>query len=197
LRIEPAPVGSGVTYQLEAEFGSVPLAFLKAVEDGVRETLMQGLYGWRVTDCVVAMTETIRYRHFALSTAAAHRDLAPLVLMAALKAAGTVVCEPIHRFALEVPADTLAAMLPVLARLGAGAQTPTMSGVSCRLEGEIRAARVHELQQALPGLSRGEGVMEAGFDHYRPIRGPFPVRPRMGADPLDRKEYLRSLARRG
>ena len=197
LRIEPAPVGSGLTYRLEAEFGSVPLAFLKAVEEGVRETLNQGLYGWRVTDCVVAMTETIRYRHFALSTAAAHRDLAPLVLMAALKAAGTVVCEPIHRFALEVPADTLAALLPVLARLGAGAQTPTMHGSSCRLEGEIRAGRVHELQQALPGLSRGEGVMEAEFDHYRPIRGPFPVRPRMGVDPLDRKEYLRRLARRG
>jgi ribosomal protection tetracycline resistance protein len=197
VRIEPGPVGSGVTYRLEAEYGSVPAAFLKAVEDGVRETLNQGLYGWRVTDCVVAMTETIRYRHFALSTAAAHRDLAPLVLMAALKAAGTVVCEPIHRFALEVPADTLAGLLPVLARLGAGAQTPTMHGASCGLDGEIRAARVHELQQALPGLSRGEGVMEATFDHYRPIRGPFPVRPRMGVDPLDRKEYLRSLARRG
>ncbi len=197
LRIEPAPVGSGMTYRLEAEFGSVPLAFLKAVEDGVRETLKQGLYGWRVTDCVVAMTETIRYRHFALSTAAAHRDLAPLVLMAALKTAGTVVCEPIHRFALELPADTMAAILPVLARLGAGASTPTMHGALCQLEGEIRAARVHELQQALPALSRGEGVMEAGFDHYRPIRGPFPVRPRLGADPLDRKEYLRRLARRG
>ena len=197
VRIEPAQAGSGVTYRLEAEFGSVPFAFLKAVEEAVRETLDQGLYGWRVTDCVVAMTETIRYRHFAESTAAAHRDLAPLVTMAALKAAGTQVCEPIHRFGLEVPADSLAGLLPVLARLGAGAQTPTMHGSSCRLEGEIRAARVHELQQALPGLSRGEGVMEAAFDHYRPIRGPFPVRPRTGADPRDRKEYLRRLARRG
>jgi ribosomal protection tetracycline resistance protein len=119
------------------------------------------------------------------------------VTMAALKAAGTQVCEPIHRFALEVPADALAGLLPVLARLGAGAQTPTMHGGACRLEGEIRAARVHELQQALPGLTRGEGVMEAAFDHYRPIKGPFPVRPRIGADPRDRKEYLRRLARRG
>jgi ribosomal protection tetracycline resistance protein len=197
LRIEPAPPGSGLIYRLEAELGSVPAAFLKAVEDGVRETLEQGLNGWRVTDCLVAMTETIRYRHFALSTAAAHRDLAPLVTMAALKAAATQVCEPIHRFALEVPADALAGLLPVLARLGAGAQTPTMHGGACRLEGEIRAARVHELQQALPGLTRGEGVMEAAFDHYRPIKGPFPVRPRIGADPRDRKEYLRRLARRG
>ena len=197
LRIEPGSPGSGVTYRLEAEFGSVPFAFLKAVEDAVRETLAQGLHGWRVTDCVVAMTETIRYRHFAESTAAAHRDLAPLVTMAALKAAGTVVCEPIHRFALEVPADALAGLLPVLARLGAGASTPTMTGATCHLEGEIRAARAHELQQALPVLTRGEGVMEAGFEHYRPIRGPFPVRPRLGADPRDRKEYLRGLARRG
>jgi len=195
LRIEPAPAGSGVTYRLEADLGSVPFAFLKAVEDAVRETLGQGLHGWRVTDCVVAMTETVRYRHFAASTAADHRDLAPLVLMAALKAAGVVVCEPIHRFALEVPADTLAGLLPALTRLGAGAQTPTLQGSSCRLEGEIRAARVHELQQALPGLSRGEGVMEAAFDHYRPARGAIPTRPRTDRNPLNRKEYLAYVRR--
>ena len=33
------------------------------------------------------------------------RNLTPLVLMNALKEAGTVVCEPIHRFSLEVPVD--------------------------------------------------------------------------------------------
>jgi ribosomal protection tetracycline resistance protein len=36
--------------------------------------------------------------------------------MAALKQAGTVVCEPVHRFRLDTPADTLNVLLPVLAR---------------------------------------------------------------------------------
>ena len=95
-----------------------------------------------------------------------------------------------------IPADTLGSILPVLARLGAGAQTPTMRGSACLLEGEIRAARVHELQQDLPALTRGEGVLEAAFDHYRPIKGPFPTRPRTDNNPLDRKEYLQHIARR-
>ena len=52
LRVEPAPVGSGVEFRLEVELGSMPLSFLKAVEETVRETLQQGLYGWQVTDCI-------------------------------------------------------------------------------------------------------------------------------------------------
>ena len=40
-----------MTFRLEIELGSLPLAFFKAVEETVRETLHQGLYGWQVTDC--------------------------------------------------------------------------------------------------------------------------------------------------
>ncbi|HEX4684737.1 MAG TPA: translation factor GTPase family protein, partial [Gemmatimonadaceae bacterium] len=58
LRIEPAPVDSGITFRIEAELGSMPYAFFKAVESTVRETLQEGLYGWAVTDCVVAMTHS-------------------------------------------------------------------------------------------------------------------------------------------
>src|SRR5207248_2878604 len=58
LRVEPAAVGSGVEFRIEAELGSMPLAFFRAVEDTVRETLRQGLCGWEVTDCAVAMTDS-------------------------------------------------------------------------------------------------------------------------------------------
>ena len=36
----------------------MPLAFFKAVEETVRETLRQGLHGWQVTDCTVTMTHS-------------------------------------------------------------------------------------------------------------------------------------------
>ena len=58
------------------------------------------------------------------------------------------------------------------------------------VEGEIPAARVHDLQQQLPALTRGEGVLESAFDRYEPVRGPAPSRPRTDHNPLDRKEYL-------
>ena len=159
----PARVGSGVEFRLEVELGSMPLSFHKAVEETVRETLHQGICGWQVTDCTVTMTHS-GYWARPGSTAGDFRNLTPLVLMSALQQAGTMVCEPIHRFHLEIPSDTLGPMLPVLARLHAVPRTPEMRGSSCTLEGEIPAARVHELQQQLPALTRGEGVLECAFD---------------------------------
>ena len=207
LRVEPAAAGSGVRFRVEAELGSMPLAFFAAVEDTVRETLRQGLYGWEVTDCTVAMTHSGYLAKHGLghqpfnksisSTGEDFRKLTPLVLMDALRQAGTVVCEPIHRLRLEVPDDTLGAVLPVLARLDAVPGTPVPRGSSYLLDGEVPAARMHELQQQLSALTRGEGVLETAFDRYQPVRGPFPTRPRTDHDPLDRKAYLRRVLRRG
>jgi ribosomal protection tetracycline resistance protein len=160
----------------------------------VKATLHQGIYGWQVTDCTVTMTHS-GYSSVS-STAGDFRHLTPLVLMSTLKQAGTIVCEPMHRFHLEIPAESFGRILPVLAQLRAVPQTPAMRGALCRLEGEIPAARVHELQQQLPALTRGEGMLESAFDHYEPIRGTIPTRPRTDHNPLNRKEYLLHVVRR-
>jgi ribosomal protection tetracycline resistance protein len=206
LRVEPAPPGTGVRYRLEVELGALPLAFHKAVEETVEQALLQGLHGWRVTDCTVTMTHSdywARQSHAhgtfdksMSSTAGDFRNLVPLVLLRALQRAGTAVHEPVHRFRLEVPADTFGPVLPVLGRLGAVPGTPRIQGASCLLEGEIPAASVHRLRQRLPGLTRGEGVLESAFDHYRPVRGAVPERPRSDHNPLNRKEYLLHVQRR-
>jgi ribosomal protection tetracycline resistance protein len=128
------------------------------------------------------------------STAGDFRNLTPLVLMSALEPARTRVYEPIHRFRLEFPADTLAPLFSVLARLGAVPQAPVTRGSACMLEGHIQAARVHELQRQLPAATRGEGTLESTFDHHRPVRGAIPSRPRSDRNPLDREEYLRRVA---
>uniref|UniRef100_UPI00403FE6E3 GTP-binding protein n=1 Tax=Streptomyces sp. f51 TaxID=1827742 RepID=UPI00403FE6E3 len=207
LRIDPAPVGSGVEFRLEAELGSMPYAFFKAVEDTVEETLGQGLHGWRVTDCVVTMTHSgysprqshahQKFDKSMSSTGADFRGLTPLVLIAALREAGSRVYEPMHRFRLEAPADTLGAVLPVLARQRAVPRSTRIDGSSCVLEGVLPVARAHDLEQQLPGLTRGEGELECAFDHYAPVaHGAVPDRPRTDPNPLDRKEYLLNLTRR-
>ena len=206
LRVGPAAAGSGVRLQIEAELGSMPLAFFRAVEDTVRETLRQGSHGWEVIDCDVAMTHSgylgkhgLGHQSFnksMSSTGEDFRHLTPLVLMDALRQAGTQVHEPIHRFHLEIPADTLGVVVPMLGRLGAVPQTSAIQGGSALLDGEVPAARVHDLEQQLPALTRGEGVAESAFDHYRPVRGTPPTRPRTDRNPLNRKEYLLQVQRR-
>ncbi len=194
LRIEPAPIDAGVTYRLEVELGSLPLSYHKAVEDTARQTLLQGLQGWEVPDCTVTMTHS-GFDSVA-STAGDFRNLTPLVLMEALQAAATQVLEPLHRFQLEIPAETRGPVLTVLGRLRATPGLPWLDGAICRLEGLIPVASVHELQILLPGLTRGEGVLEYSFDRHQAVRGPAPTRKRLGPNPLNRDEYLLAIGRR-
>ena len=204
--MEPAAPGDGVTFAIEVELGSMPPAFFRAVEDTVRATLQQGLHGWQVVDCAVAMTHSgylgkhgLGHQYFAKSlssTGADYRGLTPLVVMDALRRAGTIVEEPVHRFRLEIPDDTLGPVMGELARLAAVADSQMPGEGTSTLEGEIPAAGVHRLRQRLPELTRGEGLLETVFDHHRPVRGAEPERPRSDQNPLDREAYLLRVLRR-
>jgi ribosomal protection tetracycline resistance protein len=201
LRVDPAATGDGVRFRLEIELGALPLAFVKAVEESARRTLQQGLHGWQVIDCTVTLTHSgyvpappYGWSKWS-SSAGDFRKLTPLVLMDALRRARTRVCEPIHRFHAEVPADSLATVLPALARLDAIAHGHRSHGEVLHLDGELPAARVHDLQQRLPALTRGEGVVETTFDRYRPVAGAVPTRTRTDDNPLDREQYLLRVLR--
>src|SRR5258706_14959644 len=88
------------------------------------------------------------------STAGDFRNLTPLVLMNALSEAGTGVYEPMHRFLLELPADTLGATLPALAKLLAIPLEQHTKGALSIVEGPVPAAAGHPLPHEPPGLTR-------------------------------------------
>ncbi|MCA9840363.1 MAG: hypothetical protein KC422_25865, partial [Trueperaceae bacterium] len=195
LRIEPAASNSGITFCLDVDIKSVPMFIFNAVENfyslletTIQETLKQGIYGWQVTDCKITLTHSGYIS--PSSTSADFRKLLPLVLMTALKEAGTEVCEPLQQFYLEIPVDTVGAILAILAKLDAVLQAQDVQGETCVLEGEIPVARVHEFQLWLPSLTRGEGVLETSFSRYEVVRGSFPTRRRSDTSPLNRKAYL-------
>ena len=209
LRVEPGPADSGVDFRLRVDFRAVPLfvyrnldEFAGSMAQYVRDTLREGLHGWPVTDCVVTMTRS-NYSSFdgppatrgPLSTAADFRKLTPLVLMRALARAGSAVCEPMSRVRVDVPAGTLGPVLGALAGLGASVETQVPRGEDVAVAAVLPAADVPGLQRRLPGLTRGEGVLETEFAGYRPVRGQPPSRRRTTADPLNFDEYLAAVGR--
>ncbi|MGH3332770.1 MAG: GTP-binding protein [Nocardioidaceae bacterium] len=206
LRVEPAPIGAGVGFRLDVELGSMPPAFFAAVEEAVRSTLTQGPHGWDVPDCTVVMTRSgywARQSHShgtfdksMSSTAGDFRSLAPLVLMEALRSAGTTVCEPIHRFDLELPEDAYAVVLATLPKVHATPLETAQRGDMLVLRGDVPAAWVHQLHQRVPDLTRGEGLLTTDLDHFRPVIGTPPSRARSDDDPTDPVNYLKVVARR-
>ena len=210
LRVEPAPEGSGVHFQLAVDARVVPLYLYKTIESFaehmagyVRGALREGLNGWEVTDCTVTMADCTYSvpdgppsRRGPLSTAADFRKLTPIVLMHALENAGTAVCEPMVRATVEVPARSLGAVSATLHRLSADLETPSVKGDLATVEAVVSAVRARDLQRELSRLTGGEGVLESSFIGYRPVVGDQPIRRRTTPNPLNRSEYMLYLARR-
>lgn len=190
LRIEPGESGSGIRYV--HGLGSLPLAFYRAIEGTMYETFTQGLSGWDVTDCVVTLTE-VGYSSVA-STAGDFRKLTPLVLMQALSAAGTEVCEPIDQLELEIPEDTFGGVCGALTNARGAIQDAFTDGASYRIICEIPTVEIPAVEQQLPGLTRGEGGWVSTFARYEPVPGEAPIRARTGPNPLNRAHYLAEMA---
>ena len=197
----------GVAFRLRVDPRTVPMNVYKNVDlfaesmgQYVRATLQEGLAGWPVTDCVVTM---VRSNYSVAdgppsqrgpdSTAADFRQLTPLVLMAAVRRAGTAVCEPTVDASLEVPAGSEGPVLAALTRLGASVRSPAAGVELSTIEATLSARRVQDLLRQLPGLTSGEGVLETRFGGYVPVIGAPPSRPRTTANPLHREEYLMSV----
>ncbi|HKI22712.1 MAG TPA: translation factor GTPase family protein [Gaiellaceae bacterium] len=210
LRVEPAREGSGVEFLLEVDHRRVPLyafkkldSFGSAMEEYVSEQLQEGLYGWRVPDCVVTMTDSNysspdgpQSTRGPLSTAADFRKLTPIVVMQALESAGTVVCEPTARVGLEVPTHAVGAVIPALARLGATFETPAPNGERSTITAVLPATRADELHRELPALTGGEGVLDSSLAGYQPVSGEPPTRRRTRPNPLNLGEYVARVERR-
>jgi ribosomal protection tetracycline resistance protein len=192
LHVEPGPAGSGIRFQLDVDPRLVPLYIYKttghftdAMTRYIGQTCEKGLYGWQVTDCVVTMNEcgyyigdgaTKQVLPTPRTTAADFRKLTPLVLMEALRQAGTVVCQPMARVRLEMPAPRMGDVLSALARLGAATEMPTLDAELSVVTALLPSAQVRGLQAQLPGLTSGEGVLDVSFGGYEPVHGIFPAR---------------------
>ncbi|WP_242276926.1 translation factor GTPase family protein [Bacillus cereus group sp. BfR-BA-01446] len=187
-KIERGELNSGITYKLGVELGSLPLAFHKAIEDTVFQTLKQGLYGWDVTDISVTLTHT-GYAS-PVTTASDFRNLTPLVLMDALKKAETYVYEPVNDFELTVPEHAISTAMYKLAAIPATFAEPIFNNDSYQLTGSLPVAKTEHFKRMLHSFTEGEGIFTTKPAGFTKITATFPTRKRVDYNPLNRKDYL-------
>ncbi|MGE6363764.1 GTP-binding protein [Bacillus paramycoides] len=187
-KVERGKLNSGLTYNLGVELGSLPLAFHKAIEDTVFQTLKQGLYGWEVADIIVTLTHT-GYAS-PVTTASDFRNLTPLVLMDALKQAETCVYEPVNEFELTVPEHSISTAMYKLAAIPATFAEPILYNDSYQLTGSLPVAKTENFKRMLHSFTEGEGIFTTKPAGYTKLNDPFPTRKRVDFNPLNRKDYL-------
>jgi ribosomal protection tetracycline resistance protein len=201
LRIEPAKPGTGITFRTDVDVKLLPLYIFHTVPQFeaqmahfVAGALEEGVHGWRLTDCVVTLFDC-GYRRTGSSTSD-YRKLTPLVLAAAVKDAGVIVCEPMTALRIEAPVDSGRGIAGVV--LGANGRIlgQHSAGERTTIVALVQAGRVHEVQNRIPGLTGGEGVFEASFAGYHPVTSdPPPHRRRTRPNPFQRDRYLAAVGR--
>jgi ribosomal protection tetracycline resistance protein len=169
--VEP---GRGIDVRLAAPVEHVPTylyrsagAFRDAIDGHVREALSRGgPHGWDVDDIRITITDC-GYAAPA-TTAADFRRLVPGLLRRALTDAGTIVREPVRQVTITCPGDTLAVVVGVATRCGVAIEGTELDDTLAVIRGTLPTRRLRELDHALPGLTRGEGIMEATAIGWRP-----------------------------
>jgi ribosomal protection tetracycline resistance protein len=166
---------TGISVRLTASIERVPTylygsaqAFRDAIEGYIRASLRRGgLHGWDVDDMQITIVDC-EYTSPS-TTAADFRRIIPSLMREALAKAGTELCEPVQRVEVTCPDDTLAAVLRAVAHHGLSIDGTELDGGVAVIRGTISAARLRDLEAALPGLTRGEGSVTAEGVGWRPI----------------------------
>ena len=207
LRVAPRAIDSGVDLRLEVDHESIPLHLFRRIEDFTAamhhyatDALKEGLFGWRVTDCTVTV---IRCGYGGSDGPPSRRGPAPtfkdfqrltaIVLMHALARAGTIVCQPMVKGTLEIPASSTGELTALLSRVGADVQSSITQGQYTVIETVLPVIRANDVQRQLPELTKGEGVLETVPAGYKSLSGDQPTRMRSSANPLNLREYLSAL----
>ena len=97
---------------------------------------------------------------------------------------------------LEVPAESVGAVLAAVGQLGAPAEMESLRGDLATVDTVLSILAAQDLQRELSRLTSGEGVLESTFLGYEPVSGDPPIRRRSTVNPLNRDEYMLHVTNR-
>lgn len=189
MKVEPLKRGEGIKYVSEVTTGYLPKTFQNGIEDGIYDTLSQGLYGWELTDIKITLIHGVF--DSVMSTPAEFRNLAPMVLMEAINNAKTKLLEPLYEFELKVSKDVCGRAISDLTRLRAKFDNPIQLNEDILLQGLIPVNTSRGYNLEVTYYTEGKGMFVTKFYGFEEI--PFKLgrtRENHKIDPLNKKMYI-------
>lgn len=188
-RIEPLPRGAGLVYESQASPARLLYRYQNHVETAVPEALLQGLFGWEVTDLKVTLLDG--EHHHVHTHPLDFFVCTPMAIMDGLKNCGTTLLEPILRVRAVFDPALSGRVIGLLQNARGTLLSQAVRGERQLLETEVPAADSLELPVEFAKLTGGRGSLSAVFSHYAPCPPGFTAeRERIGANPLDRAKYI-------
>ncbi|WMT42080.1 TetM/TetW/TetO/TetS family tetracycline resistance ribosomal protection protein [Paenibacillus sp. D2_2] len=165
-KIEPGPRGSGLVYESQVKSEDLLAQYQNEVQRRVPEALMQGLYGWEVTDLKVTLVygqHHVWHTHpldFAVAT--------PMGMMDGLANTGTTLLEPMLRVRIIVPEENGGRVMNDLVQMRGIFDPPVLQGDRMLIEGRVPLATSLNYPVELSSYTKGRSTFASFFDGYEP-----------------------------
>ncbi|MFF3773866.1 elongation factor G [Streptomyces sp. NPDC002232] len=165
--VEPAPDGEEFLFASTVTGGRVPQEYVRAVEAGCRDALVEGpLGGHPVTGVRVTLTDGAT--HPKDSSEMAFRTAGRFALREALRASVMTLLEPVAEVTVTVPAESVGAVLGDLAaRRGRVTDQATRSGTAV-VGATVPLAELFGYANRLRGRTQGRGTFTTRPAGYAP-----------------------------
>ncbi|WP_379154910.1 GTP-binding protein [Paenibacillus sp. sgz5001063] len=190
--IEPGPPGSGLQYESLVRSSDLLPQYQNETARRVPEALMQGLYGWEVTDLKVTLTEGqhhVWHTHpldFAVAT--------PMAIMDGLNRVGTKLLEPILQVRIVVPEENGGRVMNDLVQMRGTFEPPVLQGERMIIEGRLPLATSLDYPVSLSSYTKGRSTFTSFFAGYEECPPDVRAeRTRRGVNPLDQARYILSV----
>ncbi|WP_407050246.1 elongation factor G [Methyloraptor flagellatus] len=172
LDIEAGPRGSGFAFRETITGGVVPKNYIPAVEEGVREMLRTGAFGFPVVDVTVTLTDGSY--HSVDSSDQAFKTAAQIGIREGLPKCAPVLLEPVLRVSVAVPSEATARVNQIVT-----ARRGQLLGFDGRpgwdgwdvVEALIPQAEMNHLIVEIRSASQGVGTYRQAFDHLAELTG--------------------------
>ena len=172
INIKPLPRGTGFEFTNKVTGGNIPRQYIPAVENGVKEYLVQGPLGFEVVDVAVEVFDG-KY-HDVDSNEMAFKLAARLAMSEGMPNCGSILLEPIMEVHIHAPnGATSRVQQLVTGRRG------QLLGYEARegwtgwdsVTAHMPQGEIQDLISELRSLTQGVGYFSAKYDHLQELSG--------------------------
>jgi elongation factor G len=169
LELEPAEMGSGVTFENDIVGGVIPKEYISGIEKGIREAAEAGvLAGYPVTDIRVRLYDGSF--HEVDSSEMAFKMAASLAFKEGIQKGNPVLLEPVMKVEVVVPEEFLGDIIGQLnARRGEILGTELRPGNTQAVRAMVPLAEMFGYATDLRSATQGRGAFTMEFDHYNHV----------------------------
>lgn len=189
LKIEPAELGSGISYHSQIGVNDVAAKYQKEIEATINPALQQGIKGWQVTDLKITLIEGedhnihSRSGDFIIAT--------PMAIMNGLVESGTTLLEPILSFVITASLDLLGIITSDITKMRGSFNAPEINNNHFKLNGKVPATTSIKYPNKLASISEGKAKIATKLMAYEPcLDNHGKTTEYRGVSPLDRDKWI-------